>query len=136
MNPSDVTLIKKGIHNPKDPRHFMRVRPADKIVEVWLDDECLAQSKSALLVQENGFDMYDPAYYVPTSDIVMDKLKATDKSTHCPLKGDTTYFDYTGGERDIEGIGWEYSKPFDRSEELKGHIAFDTNKVKLVIAPL
>mgnify|MGYP006269206721 FL=1 len=136
MNPTDVTLIKKGIHNPKDPRHFMRVRSADKSIEIWLNDECLAKTDSALLVQENGFDMYDPAYYIPKADVVMDQLKPTDKSTHCPLKGDTTYFNYSGNQGEIEAIGWEYSRPYDRSEELKGHISFDANKVRVIISPI
>ena len=48
------------------------------------------------------------------------------KSTHCPLKGDASYFTLNGEE-----IAWTYDRPFEWSEQLRGHIAFYANKVAI-----
>ena len=88
-----ITLVKNGIHNPADARHFMRIaRPAYTITATIKGTE-IARSSQALKVKEVGFDVYDPVIYFPREDVQMVRLKKNEKSTHCPLKGDTEYFD-------------------------------------------
>ena len=80
---------------------------------------------------EVGRKAYAPQYYIPREDISA-ALVRTDKSTHCPLKGDASYFsivDAEGGEE----IGWAYESPFDFASPLAGHIAFDLRRVSIAI---
>ena len=55
----------------------------------------VAKSGAVLKLSEVGYHIYDPVFYFPLADARMDLLRASDKSSHCPLKGDTTYYDFT-----------------------------------------
>ncbi|MEK6476446.1 DUF427 domain-containing protein [Catalinimonas sp. 4WD22] len=127
-----VTLIKEAIHDPNDARHFMRVKPIDKTVTATIQGKEIAKSNKVLKVQEVGFDLYDPVFYFPKDDVQMDALHRTEKSTHCPLKGDTEYFDVNFTGTPMENVAWHYSQPLDRSKMLKEHIAFDQSQVQII----
>lgn len=127
--PEEVTLVRNAIHNPSEPRHFMRVVPATGEVTAAVNGVTVARSAAALVVKEVGRDVYDPVVYFPRDDVTMDALVAIDKSTHCPLKGDTDYFDLTvEGERLAEAA-WSYRETIEVAAQLNGLIAFDTSKV-------
>lgn len=127
-----VTLIKNAIHDPNDARHFMRVKPVEKTVTASINGKEVAKSHKVLKVQEAGFDLYDPVYYFPKEDVQRDALQRTDKSTHCPLKGDTEYFNLDFAGVQMENAAWHYNQPLDRSKVLKEHIAFDQSQVQII----
>lgn len=63
-------------------------------------------------MKEVGFDVYDHVTYFPRADVDMAVLVPVDKTTHCPLKGDTEYFDIVvDGER-IPEAAWPTSTPW------------------------
>lgn len=127
-----VTLVKNAIHNPDDARHFMRIKQPGVKVTASINGKEVASSNNALKVQEAGFDLYDPVYYFPKSDVLTDALKGTDKTTHCPLKGDTEYFSIHTEGTQLENAAWHYNQPYDRTEKLRDHIAFDQTKVQVI----
>lgn len=119
-------MERKTIHNPDNDAHFMRVKPVAATVRVRHKGALLAETRDALRVQETGRDVYDPVLYIPLSD-VSGRIEPVDgKSTHCPLKGDASYFTLGGDE-----IAWTYDRPFDWSSMLKGHVAFYASKVTI-----
>ena len=71
-----VTLSTETIHNPDEPRHFMRVKTVKGPVRILFDGRVLAQSDQALRVLEAGKDLYDPTIYVPPSDVRASLSKA------------------------------------------------------------
>jgi uncharacterized protein (DUF427 family) len=125
-----VTLVKNAIHNPSDPRHFMRVVPAKQTSVARIASQAIATSDTAVVVKEVGMDIYDAVTYFPRADVNMDLLTALDKSTHCPLKGDTEYFDLTIDGRTYSEAAWSYVKMI-MGDELKDLIAFDTSQVEV-----
>jgi len=127
-----VTLVKNAIHNPDDARHFMRIKQPKAKVTASLNGKEIANSNNALKVQEAGFDLYDPVYYFPKADVLSDALKSTDKTTHCPLKGDTEYFSIHTEGSQLENAAWHYNQPYEWSEKLRDHIAFDQTKVQVI----
>ena len=127
-----VTLVKNAIHNPDDARHFMRIKKVGTKVTATINGKEVASSSNALKVQEAGFDLYDPVYYFPKSDVLMDALEGTDKTTHCPLKGDTEYFGIHTEGKTLENAAWNYNQPYERSEQLRDHIGFDQTQVQVV----
>lgn len=136
MAHADTTLVANAIHNPSEPRHFMRIKPVARRVAVRLGDEILAETTRAVRVLEAGKDLYDPVCYLPPSD-VSGTLRRNDRTTHCPLKGDAVYFDLTdavGGIRH-SGIAWSYPEPYEFSAELAGLIAFYGDKVAIEESP-
>ena len=127
-----VTMVKQGIHNPAEPRHFMRITCPEHEITAAVGDVALARSRQALKLKEVGYDIYDAVIYFPRDDVEMTRLQKTDKTTHCPLKGDTEYFDVlTDGDK-IENVAWSYHRPFDYAVELKDYIGFDTRHVNIV----
>ena len=129
--PNDVTLVENAHHNPNEPRHFMRIVPSRTAQQASMDGASIADSSSALVVKEVGRDVYDPVVYFPRGDVAMHLLERTDKTTHCPLKGDTEYFDLVIGEVRTEAAAWSYVGDMIAGEELRDLIAFDTSKVRV-----
>ena len=127
--PNDITLVEDAHHNPAEPRHFMRITPARARQLAMAGDVAVADSEAALVVKEVGRDIYDAVVYFPRSDVAMDALERIDKTTHCPLKGDTEYFDVViEGER-VPEAAWSYVETIDVATDLRGLVAFDTTKV-------
>lgn len=128
-NSEDVTLVRNAIHNPSEPRHFMQIAPKNDEVTAVANGATIARSTDAVTVKEVGRDVYDHVIYFPRSDVDMGLLVKIDKTTHCPLKGDTEYFDLTvDGERVAEAA-WSYRETIEVAAELNGLIAFDASKV-------
>ena len=125
-----VTLARDTIHNPDEPRHFMRIKPVKGRVRVLLDGQVLAESTRALRVLEAGRDLYDPVLYLPADDVRV-RLSPAEKRTFCPLKGHATYLDLVVGEGRVEvpEIAWSYRDTFDFAAALTGLVAFDATRV-------
>lgn len=131
MTPSDVTLVEDAIHNPNEPRHFMQLTHADGHRRATVNSVTIASSADALIVREVGRGVYDPVVYFLRSDVDMSKLRSIDKTTHCPLKGDTVYFDIDLGDDRVVEAAWSYSATIEVAERLRDLIAFDSTKVTI-----
>ncbi len=134
---AETTLVTDAIHNPSEPRHFMRIKPVTRHVVIWLGDEMLAESSEAVRVLEVGKDIYDPVCYLPRSDVTP-RLRRNDHTTHCPLKGDAVYFDLVdaAGEIRVPEIAWSYPEPIGPTAELTGRVAFYPKHVTIEDRPL
>ena len=62
----DVTMVKNGIHNPADARHFMRLGEPEYLITATLKGLELAHSNQALKLKEVGFDIYESHYLLST----------------------------------------------------------------------
>ncbi|MEL6640750.1 MAG: DUF427 domain-containing protein [Pseudomonadota bacterium] len=130
MPHTTITLAEGTIHNPAEPRHFMSVDPIKGRVRILLNDQLIADTQGALRLKEVGLQLYDPVIYVSPDD-VMAPLTETDRTTHCPLKGDCTWFSLP----DAENVAWSYEKPFAFAEVIAGRVAFDTTQVAIEERP-
>ena len=110
------------------PEHTITVKPHDKHVTVKSNGAVIASSDNALVLQEHT---YPPVLYIPFADIDFGKLAATDTSTHCPFKGDASYWSVKDGARDAM---WAYRDPYDEMLEIKDHGAFYANRVTIETA--
>jgi uncharacterized protein (DUF427 family) len=76
----------------------------------------IAESDHTILVEGNQ--------YFPPGDVAAESLQPTDTSTHCPWKGDASYYDVViGGER-LNDAAWFYSAPFDAAKPITDYVAF------------
>jgi uncharacterized protein (DUF427 family) len=107
----------------KHPEHTITVKPfKGRVVVETKDGQPLVDTRSALSLKEAN---YPAVLYVPRADTQMAQLKRTAHSTHCPFKGDASYFS-VGSE---ENAVWSYETPFDQVAEIKEALAFYPNKV-------
>lgn len=110
----------------------IRIRKAEGTWVVRSGGAVLGESANALELSEG--DMA-PVIYFPRSDIAMAFLDRTDKSTHCPHKGDASYYSIVNKSSVTENAAWSYEDPIETASAIKGHIAFvlsDSVKVEQV----
>jgi uncharacterized protein (DUF427 family) len=124
-------MIEGVIRNPSNPRHFMQLDPVGQTLRIYYSGFLVAETEGAMRLLEVGKRAYAPQYYIPREDITV-ALTRTEKSTHCPLKGDASYFTIDGADGARE-IGWAYETPFDFAVQLSGYIAFDLRRVSITI---
>jgi uncharacterized protein (DUF427 family) len=72
---------------------------------------------------------YAPVYYVPRKDVKMEQLTRTTHSTHCPFKGDASYYTLSSGGRTVANAVWSYEQPYDEMTAIKERLAFYPDKV-------
>lgn len=108
------------------PDHPIAVQPEPRRVRVVAGGQILAETTRALRLKEAS---YPAVLYIPREDARMDFLRASDHRTHCPYKGDASYFSIclaTGLEPDAV---WSYEKPLPAVAEIAGHLAFYPSRV-------
>ena len=54
----------------------------------------------------------------------MDLMRRTDHGSHCPFKGDASYWTIEVGGRVAENAVWSYEEPFEAVSAIKDHVAF------------
>jgi len=84
--------------------HRISTRPSSKHVRVELDGLVLAESDRAVELDETGLPT---RYYLPREDVRTELLTPTDTTSHCPFKGDATYFSVPGADDAF----WVYEAP-------------------------
>lgn len=107
--------------------HPITIEPFRGRVRVMLNDALLADTRKALVLQEAD---YLPTYYIPRDDAKMDLLERTARSTHCPYKGDASYYSVRGNSQAQNAV-WSYEEPYPAVAEIGSYLAFYPNKVKI-----
>lgn len=86
----------------------------------------LGESTGALELSEGG---HEPVIYFPRKDISMAFFDQSSKTTHCPHKGDATYFDLAAKSGTITDAAWSYDTPNEDVAQIAGYLAFFGDKV-------
>jgi uncharacterized protein (DUF427 family) len=107
------------------PGHRLETKPARVRVRVTFKGVPIADTRDAILLEESK---YAPVYYLPRKDVKMERLERTDHRTHCPFKGDASYFSLKGGP---ENAVWSYEQPYDEMSAIKDLLAFYPDKVEI-----
>ena len=110
----------------------MEIGRPEYTVTATINSKEIARSNRALKVKEVGRGVYDPVLYFLREDVDMSSLEATDKTTYCPLKGHTTYFDLNMDGDSRNNVAWSYTETIADAEVLKDLIAFDNSRVQVI----
>lgn len=100
--------------------------PVPQRIRAVVGGETLVDSRRAKQLHETG---HLPVYYFPEEEVRFDLLEPSDRQTHCPHKGDASYWTITIGERTIEDAVWAYREPLEAASFLSGHVALYWNRV-------
>ena len=112
------------------PDNAVGLSPAGKRITVTSNGVTIAQSSTALLVEETR---HDDVFYLPREDVNMGLLESTELSTYCPFKGHASYWSLSGVDA-LQNFMWSYEAPYPEVERLKGYVSFYTDKVNIVVA--
>jgi uncharacterized protein (DUF427 family) len=107
---------------PRPPR----VEPVTARIRVVVDGRVLADTRAALRVVETAGA---PVYYLPPSDIVLERLRPVARTTVCEWKGTASYLDYDADGRHVPSIAWTYRDPAPGYEAIRDHLAFFAGRV-------
>jgi uncharacterized protein (DUF427 family) len=102
----------------------------EKRVRAFFADTAIADTSRVLLLLERG---HLPVHYFPMDDVRMELLKETDRHTHCPRKGDASYWTIEVGDRRSENAAWSYLDPITKAAEIRGYVAFYGKKLDSLI---
>ena len=116
----------------RNPGYRIKVEPFDGVVTVHFSDAIVASSDKALVLREGD---YPPVFYVPFKDVYFELLRPTDTSTHCPYKGDASYWSVSAAGRFENDVMWAYESPYDEMQQIRNHGAFYPNKVRIEAHP-
>jgi uncharacterized protein (DUF427 family) len=104
-----------------DRRRLLYFEDCPRRVRGELGGETVVDSRRAKLLHEHG---HLPVYYFPQGDVRPGLLEPSDHTTHCPKKGDATYWSIRVGERLAENAVWTYPEPIEDAPWLEGFVAF------------
>lgn len=98
-------------------RPRITLHPHSSRVQLRIGDTLLADTTRAIELRERGFPQ---RLYIPREHVRMDLLTPSETVTHCPFKGDASYFSF-GEHKDV---AWSYEKPTQGMEMIEGRVAF------------
>ena len=110
------------------PDHPLTITPIRRHVRSAFDGTVIADTEDALLLNEAD---YPPYYYFPKDDVDMSFFAPTEHRTHCPYKGEASYWSILMHGDIQENVAWAYEDPFPAGEPLKGRICFDPKRVEV-----
>jgi uncharacterized protein (DUF427 family) len=90
--------------------HRITTRPSTRHVRVEAGGQVLAESDRAVELDEVGLPT---RYYLPREDVRVELLTPSATTSHCPFKGDATYFSAPG----VKDAFWVYEAPSERDAE-------------------
>jgi uncharacterized protein (DUF427 family) len=108
--------------------HPITVQPTDGRVTVRAGSTVVADTTRALTMQEST---YPAVLYVPLADVDASLLRESPTSTHCPYKGDASYFHLSTPAGEIDDAIWTYREPYPAVAEIAGHVAFYPQHVEV-----
>ena len=82
---------------------------------VW-KGQVIAQSDDTVVVESN--------HYFPAAAIDKAFFKPSDKTTHCPWKGDAHYYSIVVNGEENTDAAWFYPTPKEAAKEITGRVAF------------
>lgn len=111
--------------SPSHP-HAITIEQNTNRVKVSFNGTVIADTTRALVLKEGPLP---PANYIPRSDVQMSYLKRTDHSTHCPFKGNASYFSVCVGNQTADNAVWAYEAPIDAVARIKDCLSFYVEKL-------
>jgi uncharacterized protein (DUF427 family) len=103
------------------PGRTIYLEPTPKRIRVEVGGEVIADSRHAFMLHESGLQ---PTYYFPPQDVRSEVLTPTDRHTHCPKKGNASYYTINAGGQTVENGAWYYPEPLPDAPFLKDLVAF------------
>jgi uncharacterized protein (DUF427 family) len=100
--------------------------PVLQRIRASVGGEAVVDSRHTYLLHESG---HLPVYYFPPSDVRMDLLEPTAQTTHCPHKGDASYWSLRVGDRLVENAVWSYREPLGPVAFIAGYLSFYWDRV-------
>ena len=78
----------------------------------------------ATIAESDNFELVEGNVYFPPESVKREFLKSSDTQTHCPWKGDASYYTLVVNGEENQDAAWFYPAPFEKATHIKDHVAF------------
>ncbi len=82
---------------------------------IW-KGEVLAESEKTIVVEGN--------HYFPPESLKRDFFRESDTHSHCPWKGEASYYDVVVAEETNRDAAWHYPETKEAADNIRGYVAF------------
>jgi uncharacterized protein (DUF427 family)/MFS family permease len=134
--PPSATKVRTIDTRPRTtpgPSHPIALQRSTSHVVVRTGSVVIAVTNRALEMRESS---YPVVYYVPLDDVDRSLLRRSDHRTWCPYKGEASYYDVIDADgADVAAAAWYYAEPFPAVIDIRGHVAFYTDKLVVTATP-
>ncbi len=77
-----------------------------------------------IIAESNVFELVEGNVYFTPDAVKREFLKPSSTTTHCPWKGDASYYTLVVNGKENADAAWYYPETFDKAAHIKDHIAF------------
>ena len=109
--------------------HAISIKKNPNRIKVTFNETVIADTQKALVLKEGPLP---PVNYIPREDVQMSYLQRTDHSTHCPFKGDASYFTVDVNDKTEHNAVWTYEAPIDSVAQIKDYLVFYPEKMETI----
>jgi uncharacterized protein (DUF427 family) len=99
------------------PKHSIHFEPHPRRIRAELGGVTVLDTTRGSLLHETGIL---PVFYFPLDELDPALLARTDNVTHCPFKGNASYWTVSAGEHVAENALWAYEDPKPETPWLSG----------------
>jgi uncharacterized protein (DUF427 family) len=110
----------------ESPQHRIWFEPYPARLRALVGGRVVLDTTRASLLHETGIP---PVPYAPLEDLDPSLLTPTETTTHCPFKGDASYWTVTAGDDVREDAVWGYPTPTEAAPWLAGQVALYWDRV-------
>ncbi len=107
----------------------IRFERAPRRMRVEFNGTWIADSRRAVILHETR---QPPAYYFPREDVRTELLERTERLTHCPFRGNASYWTIRAGGAVAENAAWSYDEPYEEGRPIRGHVSFYPDRVSAI----
>jgi len=81
------------------------------------------------IAETDEYEIVEGNVYFPPSSVNTELLSKTKLTTHCPWKGEASYYSINLDKTEFKNAAWYYPEPSDKAKNIKGYVAFYKNIV-------
>lgn len=116
--------------HPRDPYTRVDILLSSRHVRIEVDEVTVAETRRPTLLFETGLPV---RYYLAKTDVRLDLLEPSDKTTECPYKGTAEYWSVVAGDARYDDLVWSYPFPTGESTKIAGLLCFYDEKVDIYV---
>ena len=107
----------------------IRYEPAPRRMRVEFNGTWIADSRRVVILRETR---QPPAYYFPREDVRTELFEKTEQLTHCPFRGNASYWTIRAGGAVAENAAWSYDDPYEEGRPVRGHVSFYPDRISAI----
>ncbi|OBT43730.1 hypothetical protein VE00_05597 [Pseudogymnoascus sp. WSF 3629] len=89
----------------------------------------IATVNGQVIAETDNYEAVEGNIYFPPASVDQKVFTKSDTHTHCPWKGDASYYNITTGKTELKDAAWYYPETFEKANHIKNYVAFYKTKV-------